>query len=962
MRSCIYGTSRAPGALRRPAGLASGTAVAGEAGRRESDPLSSAASEEAAGLGATAGIAKPFHLNVVLGALERLTGDPPAASMASTRRASRGGGGLQDRAAPADTQRVKRRMDDSAGGRAWAGPRPCAWARSGRPAALATSLATDWAAWSTTPRPARLLAGLDIGLASLLSLAAVPVLREPWVLGIIAVLLAGGAVNVELGRHAEGGRVQHNRLSKGLSAWPFAAAVLLPVGVAGLLAAVLYAHCRARGMRVPLWKWVHSWAIVSLASAVTSLLLTSLGGGPLPMGGSAPLLGQLLLAAGAFLGIEAGLLLAITRLNLPEDRDYHLGLRRLDFYLTEFGVLAAGTMAAILCRYWPGFLVLAVPGYVQLQRAVLYRDLWDGLRRARADLEASHTRLRASEERFRSLVQHASDVTAILDTAGQVTYVSPAADRLWGRSPEALHGTTLSDLVHPDDRAGARGHVAEVVRQAGSSLATELRLQHADGTWRDVEVVATNLLDQPAVAGIVLTCHDVTERKRLEEQLVHQAFHDPLTGLANRALLADRLDHALVRAGRRQQPVGVLLLDLDDFKLVNDSLGHQTGDRLLQEVAARVQHCLRTEDTAARLGGDEFAVLLEAVASEDEALAVAERLTTALQIPVVVDGRELTVGVSIGLALSTPADERGDDLVRRADLALYRAKADGKGTYALFDTSLEAHVLERLELESDLRHALGRDELQLVYQPILTLDDGRIGEVEALLRWHHPRRGLVAPTTFIPVAEATGLIVPIGAWVLEEGCRQLAAWDADPASGLAGLGLAVNVSPRQLQDPGLLAEVHSALEQHGLAPERLTIEITESALGDGAPTLRLLQALKDLGVRLSLDDFGTGYSSLARLRHFPVDTVKIDRSFVQEIEVDRQAPLVSATLALAGALRLSTVAEGVETEEQERFLREQGCDSAQGFRYSRPLPAELPGVVPGIRLASATRPLRRLPA
>jgi EAL domain-containing protein (putative c-di-GMP-specific phosphodiesterase class I) len=276
---------------------------------------------------------------------------------------------------------------------------------------------------------------------------------------------------------------------------------------------------------------------------------------------------------------------------------------------------------------------------------------------------------------------------------------------------------------------------------------------------------------------------------------------------------------------------------------------------------------------------------------------------------------------------------------------------------------MHASVIARTSMERGLRRALAEGELVLHYQPVVSFGSGRVVEVEALVRWESPERGLVPPLDFIPLAEATGLIVPIGAWVLEEGCRQLAAWDADPASGLAGLGLAVNVSPRQLQDPGLLAEVHSALEQHGLAPERLTIEITESALGDGAPTLRLLQALKDLGVRLSLDDFGTGYSSLARLRHFPVDTVKIDRSFVQEIEVDRQAPLVSATLALAGALRLSTVAEGVETEEQERFLREQGCDSAQGFRYSRPLPAaELPGVVPGIRLASATRPLRRLPA
>jgi diguanylate cyclase (GGDEF)-like protein/PAS domain S-box-containing protein len=463
--------------------------------------------------------------------------------------------------------------------------------------------------------------------------------------------------------------------------------------------------------------------------------------------------------------------------------------------------------------------------------------------------------------------------------------------------------------------------------------------------------------------GAVVALHDVTERRRAEEQLARQAVSDPLTDLPNRLLLRDRLDHALGAASRGHRLPALLFIDLDGFKAVNDSAGHDAGDEVLVAVAGRLRAALRPGDTLARLGGDEFAILLEE-SDADEAIRLAQRLLPLVAEHLTLRGLDLVVTASVGVAVPEEGTRStSGDLLRNADLAMYAAKESGKGQVRIYEPSMHASVIARTSLERGLRQALAEGELVLHYQPVVSFGSGRAVEVEALVRWESPERGLVPPLDFIPLAEATGLIVPIGAWVLEEGCRQLAAWDADPASGLAGLALAVNVSPRQLQDPGLLAEVHAALEQHGLGPERLTIEITESALGDGAPTLRLLQALKDLGVRLSLDDFGTGYSSLARLRHFPVDTVKIDRSFVQEIEAGRQAPLVSATLALAGALGLSNVAEGVETEEQERFLREQGCDSAQGFRYSRPLPAaELPGVVRGIRLAPATRPLRRLPA
>jgi diguanylate cyclase (GGDEF)-like protein/PAS domain S-box-containing protein len=772
-------------------------------------------------------------------------------------------------------------------------------------------------------------------------MAAVPALLDLRVLGIFVALLAGGAFNVELGRQAEGGRVRNNRLSKGLSAWPFAAALLLPIGLAGLVAAVLYAHCRLRGMQVPLWKWINSWAIVSVAGAATSLVLTGLGGDALTTNGSAPLMGLVLLGAVAFLAVESGLLLAVTRLNAREDLEYHLGLRRLDFYLTESGVLAAGATAAVLCREWPGFLLFALPGYVQLQRAVLYRDLWEGLRRARADLDASDANLRASEERFRSLVQNASDVTAILNTAGEMTYVSPAAERLWGRQPDTLRGNTLLDMVHPEHLAAAQVHLAEVVRQPGLTLTTELRLQHADGSSRDFEVVSTNLLDQPAVAGVVVTYRDVTDRKAFEQQLRHLAFHDPLSQLPNRALFLDRLEQALARARRHGRPVAVLFLDLDNFKVINDSLGHQAGDALLIETAQRLQGCLRAGDTVARLGGDEFTILLEEVADQDEAIAVAERIAEVLRAPIQVAEREVFVSASIGLALSSACGDQPDTLLRNADIALYQAKADGKARWAMFDARLEAQALERLDLETALRQALERNEFRLHYQPIKALADGRIAEVEALVRWERPGEGLVPPARFIPVAEETGLIIPIGQWVLEQACQQARVWQS-LSPGDPPLVMSVNLSGRQFQHPGLVADIERTVQAAGLDPRTLKLEVTESvAMRDADATIEKLKALKALGIQLAIDDFGTGYSSLTYLKHFPVDTLKIDRSFVDGLGQDPQdTAIVRSVVALAKTLHLQVTGEGIETPDQAAHLRMLGCDRGQGYLFARPMPPD----------------------
>ncbi|HEY0584083.1 MAG TPA: diguanylate cyclase, partial [Chloroflexota bacterium] len=437
--------------------------------------------------------------------------------------------------------------------------------------------------------------------------------------------------------------------------------------------------------------------------------------------------------------------------------------------------------------------------------------------------------LRQSEERFRSLVQNASDVIAILDSDGRIGYASPAAESVWGQRPESLHGVSVLDLVHPDEHEAAASYLHGVLAQPGGTLAAELKVRHSDGSWRDFEVIATNLLHQPAVEGIVATCRDITQRKAFERELSRLAFSDTLTGLPNRALLQDRLSHALARANRQMRKVALLFLDLDRFKVVNDSLGHPSGDALLVEVARRLIACMRSGDTAARLGGDEFTVLLEDVADETQAMEVAERIAEALRLPIILDGRDVFVSASIGIALSGTHVSGSDGLLRNADLALFRAKADGRARYAVFDPSMEARALERLEAETALRHALDRHELRVYFQPVVDLATSQVNELEALVRWDRPGRGIVSPSEFIPIAEETGLIVPIGQWVLEEACRWAQRWQIYSAAEQP-LVVSVNLSARQFQNPHLLADIQRALRETGLDPRRLKLEITESVV------------------------------------------------------------------------------------------------------------------------------------
>ena len=466
-------------------------------------------------------------------------------------------------------------------------------------------------------------------------------------------------------------------------------------------------------------------------------------------------------------------------------------------------------------------------------------------------------------------------------------------------------------------------------------------LVHRDGTPQQFEVNCTNLVDDEHVGGIVLNCRDVSERHAFEEQLTHQAFHDPVTGLANRALFAERVRHAIARNRREHRGIAVVFLDLDDFKTINDSLGHAAGDEVLTEVAKRLATSVRASDTAARFGGDEFALLLEDIDDVQQAADTAERVLESLAMPLRVAHKELSLRCSIGISVveeDTPAG--AEELIRDADAAMYRAKRDGKGSYRMFEPEMHEGVLARLELRTDLQRAIATEQLELHYQPLVRLEDGSVFGVEALLRWRHPERGLIPPGQFIPLAEETGLIIPIGRWVLREGCRHARRLrDALPAG--AAPTMSINLSVKQLQHSDVIADVRDAVQEAGIEPSALTLEITESVLmADTELAVMRLEELKALGVRLALDDFGTGYSSLSYLSRFPVDVLKMDRSFLHDGATPETSELASAVLALGTTLRLQVVAEGIELSEQWTSLRDLGCEFGQGFFFARPMDAD----------------------
>jgi diguanylate cyclase (GGDEF)-like protein/PAS domain S-box-containing protein len=545
-----------------------------------------------------------------------------------------------------------------------------------------------------------------------------------------------------------------------------------------------------------------------------------------------------------------------------------------------------------------------------------------------------------SEARFHSLAQNSSDVMTLVDAAGTMLFQSSAALRVFGQSPSDWVGRPILDWVHPADAPAFQAVLdAVTAREVAEGTRIECRVLHADGSWRHAETAVSNLLGESNIRALVLNTRDVTERRRLEDELRERALHDPLTGLANRALFLDRVKHARAQRRDGRARPAVMFLDLDDFKSVNDTLGHAVGDALLIAVGERIALCLRPGDTVARLGGDEFAVLVDE-GHPDAVTLVADRILEATGRPVSLSGTEMLVHASIGIVHDTDESLSADDLLARADAAMYSAKARGKHRHEVFEPEMQHAAQTRGRLRTELDRALGQSEFLLHYQPIIDLGSERAMGCEALVRWQHPARGLVPPGEFIDLAEESGLVVPIGRWVLQQAVRDAMLMQ----TSCPGMHVAVNVSARQLQDPTLVSDVESVLLEHGLPPECLLLEITESAtVGDGDAAVARLHELKSLGIKLALDDFGTGYSSLTYLRRFPVDYVKIDRSFVAELGTNAQNfSIVRGVIELAHALGIKTIAEGVETRDQLVALRALDCDQGQGFHWTHAVPqAEL---------------------
>jgi diguanylate cyclase (GGDEF)-like protein/PAS domain S-box-containing protein len=545
-------------------------------------------------------------------------------------------------------------------------------------------------------------------------------------------------------------------------------------------------------------------------------------------------------------------------------------------------------------------------------------------------------RLRASEQRFRQQVEHSTVgiVSASLD--GRYELVNPAFCQIVGIPEERLLGRPVFDLMDAADAVAFTAHIERLRSGAATSAEFEQRYVRPDGSTVSV---LKNLSLTPDEDGAPLhiqaIVQDVTARRRIEAELARRATHDPLTDLPNRMLLADRLTQSLTRPRRAPGSLAVLFVDVDNFKLVNDSFGHAAGDAILVEVARRLSRAVRPQDTVARFAGDEFVVILAELADQAEVVGVVERIQASISEPIRVDGMELVVSTSIGVARDTDEELLADSLLRDADAAMLAAKARGRARHAFFDTALRGRSRARLEAVNELRGAGDRGELVTHYQPIVELDTGRPIGVEALVRWNHPTRGLVPPAEFIGLAEETGLIVDLGDWVLHRAAADVDSW------GFPGLDCSVNLSARQLAAPDVVERVTRALARSGLAPQRLTVEITETAvLEDVDEAVRVLERLKRLGLRVAVDDFGTGYASLGYLKRLPVDCVKIDRSFITGVDAGGEdAKIAAAVIGLAAALELAVVAEGIETEAQRQALIELGCRAGQGYLFARPQPS-----------------------
>jgi PAS domain S-box-containing protein len=559
------------------------------------------------------------------------------------------------------------------------------------------------------------------------------------------------------------------------------------------------------------------------------------------------------------------------------------------------------------------------------------------------------------DQLFQLISENAADMIALVDNDGRRLYNSPAYQKVLGYSPEELKGTSSIEQIHPDDLPQV-SKVAEKARVSGQGERVEYRVRHKDGSWRTLESTANAIRNAKGqIDKLVIVNRDITDRKRAEEMLAHNAFHDGLTNLPNRSLFLDRLQHSLTLSKRQSNyKFAVLLIDIDEFRIINDSLGHTAGDELLIQIGQRLKDSVRRDDTVsrprlsdvdgsptnddtlARLGGDEFTILLDDIRDPIEAVRVAERVLAELAIPFVVNQQKIVISASIGIASSTSPHTRAEDLVRDADLAMYRAKRAGKARCEVSDTAMHANALKRLRLETDLRKALDLKEFRVYYQPIVSLQTGNISGFEALTRWQRPE-GIVPPLEFIAVAEEIGLIVPMNRRLLLEACQHLRAWQCEFPS-TPPLTMSVNITAKNFAQPDLASEIREVLKQTGVDPGCLQLEIIETiAMGDAEKSGHVLSQLKALGIRMSIDDFGTGYSSLSRLRRIPVDTLKIDRVFISNMDSDPENhEIVRVIIALAHNLGLKVVAEGTEKEEHINLLRQLNCEMAQGYFYSRP--------------------------
>jgi diguanylate cyclase (GGDEF)-like protein/PAS domain S-box-containing protein len=568
--------------------------------------------------------------------------------------------------------------------------------------------------------------------------------------------------------------------------------------------------------------------------------------------------------------------------------------------------------------------VLVLLAFARSTRLVKARDLQEA-------------QLEQSERYYQALAENSADAVIVVDENGMIVNSSPHLAAMIGKHDVDTAGVDAIEMIEPVEQGRFRAALDNVRATTGVVKEIEVHTGHPDGSPRWFGMRLVNLMDESSVGALVINIHDVTDRKRAEEELTHRAFHDSLTGLANRALFHDRVEHALQRNARSGADMAVIFLDIDGFKTVNDSRGHESGDRVLQEIAGRLLSAVRSADTVARLGGDEFAVLIEQSSrAVDEASTIADRVLQSLTAPLHIGDHQLVLSASIGISVGD-GESTASSMLRDADVAMYRAKTTGKAKWTLYDPAMREAAIERLELETDLVNALANDQFKLVYQPIIELESEDIVGFEALLRWHHPTRGVIGPDSFIPIAEENGTIVAIGEWVLQEACRVGAQWQKRYPE--RHLSMAVNLSTRQVATREIVNQVRDALEHSGLAPDSLVLEMTETVLvHDTALASTRLHELRDLNVKLAIDDFGTGYSSLSYLRQFPVDILKIDRSFINSITDRNQIPaIVRGLLDLGKTLKLETVAEGIELGVQRDTLRDQHCEFGQGFLFAHPL-------------------------